>query len=148
MNPVVSVYTPEARLIVQSFNIAEGVGPDEGADIPYDPLDPAFLICPAGIAGIKRKPIVSCEVQKLRVVRKLRLSAYYYTLEIVIPVGAGSSLGLPEGFYVSLKKELHGVPGIELHIQISGVRQKIDKSIYNTKGQCPLHPVYLRLLTG
>jgi len=104
-------------------------------DIPDDPLDPAFFVCLAGIAGIKRESIVPCEVQGLRVIGDIGLSPYAHAFEIVAPVGGGHSPVFPKGLHMPIKEELHGVPEEELHIQIPGVRQKIDKAVYNTERQ-------------
>ena len=47
---------------------AESIGDEEAFNVPDNPLNPAFLIWLAGIAGTNRKAIVPGEVHKTCIV--------------------------------------------------------------------------------
>jgi hypothetical protein len=47
---------------------------------------------------------------------------------------------------MTIKEKLQTVTGIEVDVKVSRVSQNQDKPIEDSKGESPLHPVYLGLL--
>jgi len=104
---------------VEIGDIAESVDGEEAFDVPDYPLDPAFFIGFAGIAGADGEAVVPGKVQESRILSDLRLSVYDYGFEIVVSVPAYDAADFLQCLYMAVKKELQGTPHIEATVKIS-----------------------------
>lgn len=103
-------------------------------NVPNNPLDTAFFVRPSRGAGMDPEAVMSAEVHELGVQLELRRSLDHHACEVIVPALAGNSADLPEGFDVTVHKELHAAARTKPNICITGPGQKKNKAVRDPDG--------------